>query len=140
GDEGLDPDVNLVVKLEPEVRPKAPYATLDLPFPSMVTSMLRAEFSSDKFTIDDELVNPRPTQIISTLQVFTYEIEDLDALSLRADDGDGHYWEPSPVASPAGNFVNLHVFSAEDHYHKPSHAKEDLNLCLELLPGVETRL
>ena len=40
-----------------------------------------------------------------------------------------HYWEPAFT----GNYVNLHIFSSEDYYHKPSNADEDINQCVALL-------
>jgi hypothetical protein len=136
GHQKLNTHVNLTVKLDPDGRRETPFAIVDLPLPAEVTSMLVTELPSDAFSIRAELVNSGDIQRIATLHVFTYEIEYPNALYLKADDGDGHYWEPSPV----GPFVNLHIFSAEDHYHKPSNAKEDMNLCLALLPGVQTRL
>ena len=55
---------------------------------------------------------------------------------LKADDGDGHYWEPVLT----DGHINLHIFSAEDHFHKPSNAEEDFNKCVDLLGGLNLRL
>lgn len=104
------------------------------------------------------------SQPMATLQVFTYSFEDDAALMLKANPagdpklkanvtGDlrkwqnrnknlkGHYWEPVFT----GNYINLHIFSTEDHDEAPSegkglsHAYEDFNTCAELF-GYKLRL
>ena len=90
-----------------------------------------------KLAVDDA------TQHVATLQVLTYDIDDPNDLALQAFNvdlrgeqrrkpTDGHYWEP--VFN--GNYVNLHIFSSEDQYHKPSNSGEDLNRCIRQL-GVD---
>jgi hypothetical protein len=128
---------NLMVKPQRPGSPQAfPYATLDFPLPRKITSLLVAELPRTSFTYRDELVVNDNSQHIATLQVFTYEIEDQNDLMLKAQDGDGHYWEPVLT----DGHVNLHIFSAEDHYHKPSNAEEDFNKCADLIGGLNLRL
>jgi len=128
---------NLIVKAQGQGDPEAvPYATLRFPLPEKITSLRVGEIARKDFTGREDLVGNRDPQPIATLQVFTYDILDQNALSLKAEDGDGHYWEPAFT----GDFINLHIFSAEDHFHKPSNADEDFNKCAELLGGVKLRL
>jgi hypothetical protein len=128
---------NLMVKPQRAGNPQAfPYATLVFPLPQKITSLLVAELPRNSFTHTQELVVNSDSQHIATLQVFTYGIEDQNKLMLKAQDGDGHYWEPVLT----GDYVNLHIFSAEDHYHKPSNAEEDFNKCADLIGGLNLRM
>jgi hypothetical protein len=139
GTENFKPEQNRNVMVKPQGQSdpeKAPYATLKFPLPNKITSLRVAEIPRRDFTFPEELVVDSDPQHIATLQVFTYDIEDQNTLSLKAQDGDGHYWEPVFT----GNYINLHIFSAEDHYHKPSNAKEDFNECAKLVGGVKLRL
>jgi hypothetical protein len=129
--------LNLMVKTKPQIQPEIfPHATLRLPLPETITSLRVAELPRGAFSHPEELVLDDDPQHITTLQVFTYDIKDEDTLSLKARDGEGHYWEPVFV----DNYVNLHVFAAEDHFHKPSNALEDFNVCAGLLGGVKLKL
>jgi hypothetical protein len=128
---------NLMV--QPRVTGQAqgfPFATLVFPLPQKITSLAVADIPRTSFTHPNELVADGDTQHLATLQVFTYEIKDQNALMLKADDGDGHYWEP--VLSDG--HVNLHIFSAEEHFYKPSNAEEDFNKSADLLGGLNLRL
>lgn len=128
---------NLMLKKPPvENQPDAfPYATLRFPLPGKIASLQVATIRRDAFTNQGDLLAPGD-QHIATVQVFTYDIADPNALSLQARDGDGHYWEPVFT----GDHINLHIFCAEDAYHKPSNAQEDFNQCAGLLGGVKLRL
>ena len=137
GDAKLDPAHNLMVKPDQRGTPKTfPYATLKFPLPQQITSLLVADVGRNDFTDNQELVVNGDPQHIATLQIFTYEIKDLNQLMLTAEDGDGHYWEPVLTEG----HVNLHIFAAEDHYHKPSNAQEDFNQCADLIGGLKLRL
>jgi len=142
--EGVDPgkgqfapDRNLLVKPQKTGKPQSlPYATLVFPQPERITSLLRAGIPRSSFASPQDLVVNDDNQHISTVQVFTYDYPDENAVMLKADDGDGHYWQPAVV----DGHINLHIFAAEDHYHKPSNAEEDFNLCAELIGGLDLRL
>jgi len=128
---------NVMLKPQPQEKPAvAPYATLKFPLPKQITSLQVAEIPRAAFTHPEYLLVDTDPQHIATVQVFTYDILDENALSLKAQDGDGHYWEPVFT----GDYINLHIFAAEDHYHKPSNAQEDFNQCVSLLGGVKLRL
>jgi hypothetical protein len=110
-----------------------PYATLRFPYPKQITSLREVDTRREFFTHNEDLVeNP---QHMATLQVLTYDIDDENRLALKADIGDGHYWEPAFI----GDHINLHIFSSEEHYYKPSNAQEDFNQCVALL-GAKLRL
>jgi hypothetical protein len=116
-----------------------PYATLRFPYPNKITSLRVVDTRREYFTHDEDLVeNP---QHMATLQVLTYDIDDENGLALKADNGDGHYWEPSFTRDYINrrDYINLHVFSSEEHYYKPSNAREDFNQCVALL-GAKLRL
>lgn len=128
---------NLMVQPRVTGQPQEfPYATLVFPLPQKITSLAVADIPRASFTHPNELVVDGDTQHLATLQVFTYEIKDQNAVMLKADDGDGHYWEPVLT----DGHINLHIFSAEDHFHKPSNAEEDFNKCVDLLGGLNLRL
>jgi hypothetical protein len=137
GEARFDPNLNLMVKPQKPDKPQSlPYATLVFPQPQTITSLLRADIQRGSFDPPDELVVKTDEQHISTVQVFTYDYLDENAVMLKADDGDGHYWQPVVV----DGHINLHIFAAEDHYHKPSNAEEDFNRCAELIGGLDLRL
>jgi len=128
---------NLMLK-KPQLKDQPavyPYATLKFPLPQKIASLQVAAIPRDAFTNQDDLLVDGD-QHIAIVQVFTYDIADQNELSLKARDGDGHYWEPVFT----GDYVNLHIFAAEDHYHKPTNAQEDFNQCVSLLGGVNLRL
>jgi hypothetical protein len=135
GGDKFDPSLNLMVKPQQPSEPQShPYATLVFPLPEKITSLLRADLARSSFSSPQELAVDGD-QHISTVQVFTYDFPDENAVMLKADDGDGHYWQPVLVE----DHINLHIFAAEDHYHKPSNAEEDFNQCAELI-GLSLRL
>jgi len=72
---------------------------------------------------------------MALMQIFTYDIVDDSLLFIEADSGEGHFWEPAYT----GDCVNLHIHSAEEHYHKLPDAEEDFNRCMALF-GVGLRL
>jgi hypothetical protein len=136
GCDKFDPNQNLIVNPQQPGNPQSfPYATLVFPLPQKITSLLRADIPRSAFTFPQELA-ASGDQHISTVQVFTYDFPDENAVMLRADDGDGHYWQPVLV----DDHINLHIFAAEDHYHKPPNAEEDFNWCAELIGGLNLRL
>ncbi len=131
------PERNLMIKRQRRDPPEViPFATLNFPLPSQIASLQVAAMPRTAFTCPEELLVASDTQHIATVQVFTYDIADENALSLQARDGEGHYWEPVFT----GNYINLHIFCAEDHYHKTTNAEEDFNQCVGLLGGVNLRL
>lgn len=137
GEAEFDVQQNLLVKPKQAAKPQAsPYATLIFPLPDRISSLLVADIPRSSFNDSQELVGNSDPQPIATLQILTYDFDDENVLMLKAKGGDGHYWEP--VLS--GGYVNLHIFSAEDHYHKPSNALEDFNQCADLIGGLNLRL
>ena len=137
GNARFDAQRNLIVKPHQPGTPQAyPYATLIFPLPQTITSLMVADIERDSFTHPQDLVVDKKHQHLATVHVFTYEIEDENKLMLKAEDGEGHYWEPVLC----GDYVNLHILSAEDHYHKPSNALEDFNQCADLIGGLDLRL
>ena len=137
GTDRFRPERNLILKKpqQPDQPAAFPYATLRFPLPQQITSLQVAAIGRDAFTNQDDLLVDGD-QHIATVQVFTYEVEDQNALFLKARDGEGHFWEPVLT----GDHINLHIFCAEDHYHKPSNAQEDFNQCADLVGGVKLRL
>lgn len=147
--EGVEPDTvrfdeaaeakspkNLMLYEPREDRPRVlPHATIRLPLPKDITSLRVAKIPRDKFTDPDDLVLPGD-QYIATLQIFTYEVTDPNKVRLEATTGGGHFWEPAPL----DGYINLHVFAAEDHFHKFSNAQEDFNECVRLLGKVKLKL
>lgn len=167
----LTPERNVLVKKADPARAERehpPFATLIFPLPKKSTSLRLARVPFQNFGARPENGhNPTPKEdaearenialprdgnydeahenlLISTLQVFTYDIDNLDRLTLNGfivdkEDkrrvGEGHYWEPVLT----GNYVNLHIFSSEDHYHTLSNSDEDLNRCFDQL-GVNLQL
>jgi hypothetical protein len=138
GSEQFRPDQTLMVTARHPGRPSArPYATLDFPLPETITATYVADIPLSAIDGADDLLVDKDPQRISTLEVFTYTIENEDAVMLKATDGKaGHYWQPAVV----DDHINLHIFAAEDHYHPVSNADEDFNKCTELLGGVRVRL
>ena len=88
-----------------------------------------AEVPRSAFEHREDLVGRNELEHVSTLQVFSYEFADENKLFLKASRGDGHYWEPVFT----GNSINLHIFSAEDHFARLSNSEQDFNRCVELL-------
>jgi hypothetical protein len=130
------PADNLVLKFEGLPPKPVPYATIKFPLPSKITSLRIVKVDSSYFTHREDLAHPgAEQQHMATLQVFTYGIDKENELRLGGEKGGGHYWEPAFTE----NYVNLHIFASEDHFYKPSNAREDIEECLQLL-GVETRL
>jgi hypothetical protein len=144
GESHFDHEKNLLVKFRGKPPAKPPrharrYATLIFPKPRMITSLRVAEIPTQDFfpKQSKNLVVPGPNQHMATLQVFTYDIDKENELALkavkvslpRATKLEDHYWEPAFT----GNYVNLHIFSSEDYYHKASNAGYDLNQCIALL-------
>jgi hypothetical protein len=147
----FDPNQNLMLK---DCNPSAEglFATLIFPLPKNIVSLRVADVPRKAFidpnnigvaSANDKarlkLGRDDPTQHVATLQVLNYDIDDANRLALkgfrvdpkheRRELPEGHYWEP--VFN--GNCVNLHIFSSEDHYHKPSNSGEDLNKCIRQL-------
>lgn len=138
GNAKFDGQQNLIVKPKQPGQPLAPpYATLNFPLPGQISSLLVAEIPRSSFNDSYELVGSSDPQPIATLQILTYDFEDENALMLKAqDEGGGHYWEPVL----AGGYINLHIFAAEDSYHKPSNSLVDFNECADLIGGLDLRL
>jgi len=129
GDGTFDPQRNLIVKFQKRPDRPQPLATLKFPRPKQIASLRVAEIPRTSFRHPEELASTSDTQHLPTLHVFTYDIENENKLFLKTANGGGHYWEP--VFN--GNYVNLHIFSAEDHFEGPSNAVEDFKKCAELL-------
>ena len=119
----------MVVKYEQLPARPVPYAEVQFPIPRLITSLRLAEVPRKLFSRPEAILGNDDPQHVSTLEIFTYDIEDECSLCLRALDGDGHYWEPAFN----GNYVNLHFFASEDHFHKLPNSREDFNQCMELL-------
>lgn len=131
-------DKNILVKFRRLSDKKRPYATLKFPYPKQIRSLRVAEVPIKSFDNPKYLIGPKKTMHMATLQVLTYDIDDENKLALKEEknpDEKGHFWEPAFT----GNYINLHIFSSEDYYHKLSNAEEDFNQCVALL-GVKLKL
>jgi hypothetical protein len=127
---------NLLLYEPREDRPRVlPHATIRLPLPKAITSLRVAKIPRDKFNVADDLVLAGD-QHIATLQIFTYDVTNPNDVCLEATTGEGHFWEPAPL----DGYINLHVFAAEDHFHKFSNAQEDFNECVRLLGNEKLEL
>jgi len=136
GHNRFSPDKNLLVKFNGQLPEKPlPYATLELPRPKKITTLRTVVADRKYFSHPELLAVDSPEQHLSSLQVFTYDISDEKRLQLKAERGDGHYWEPAFI----GDHINLHIFASEDYYHRPSNAQEDINECIALL-GADLKL
>jgi hypothetical protein len=127
----FDMSKNLILKPLPDKKNPA-HATLNLGKPRKITSLRVAPIKKTDFdppAARAELLSTSDTLHIATLQIFSYDIADESGLRLQAAKGRGHYWEP--VFS--GDFVNLHIFSEEDHYDQPSFGDKDLLSALNVL-------
>ena len=138
------PAQNLIVKYDSLPNDVGVYATIKLPFPRQITALRVGSIPTSTFEPAEnrkKLKVQGASQPISTLQVFTYEIDKENSLQLGGVRGNGHYWEPVFVHDDETkrDYVNLHVFSAEDHFHKFSSPQEDINQCLDLL-GVDLQV
>jgi hypothetical protein len=115
------------------------YAKLHLPRPDKISSLriLKVPFDGfDKTQAAALRFDPKKDVNLATLQVFTYRFKSDNNLTLTTPgEGSGHYWEPAFI----GDYINLHIFSTEDHYDTPSNAARDFRDCARLL-GVELEL
>jgi hypothetical protein len=135
----FDPAVNLFVKSQDRPENPAPHIRLNFPIPKQIYSMRVADVPRTSFTHQQRLAIDAPMQHVATLQIFSYDFDDENDLLLKARHGYGHYWE----AAFTGDYINLHIFSAEDHYARTSNSEEDFNMCAELLGSpvrLDTRL
>jgi len=134
GDGAFDPALNLMVKVRKRPDKPHPRATMRFPLPKQIKSLRVADVPRSSILHPEELAVDSDTQHMATVQVFTYEFDDENNLFLKADRGDGHYWEPVVTKNDDGlHHVNLHIFSAEDHFEGPSNAIADFKKCAELL-------
>jgi len=121
------------------------FATLRFPKPEDIKSLRVGEIPAAEFVRRADLVPPDAEEYyIATLQVFTYIVEDENRVALLGVNGNpGHYWEPVVQRRPRrgggdGRFINLHIFSSEDHPEEPNQ-KSDLEQLVALL-GADVRL
>jgi hypothetical protein len=132
----FDMSNNLIIKPLPDQKGPA-YATLNLGLPRKITSLRVAPVKKVDFDPPEarnELLSKSDVLNVATLQIFTYDIHDERELRLQSTTQEkgrekGHYWEP--VFS--GDFVNLHIFSEEDHHDRPSYGADDLLSALKIL-------
>jgi hypothetical protein len=133
------PEKNLILK-PPRRTPDEDqiHAKLIFPWPKTITSLRVAPVERKFFEHADDLVGESDQQHVAAVQVFTYDFEDDTKLKLanaKLKPSGGHYWEPVFT----GDTINLHVFSAEDHYEQPSLAIQDFGKSAELF-GYEVKL
>lgn len=128
GTDWFDPALNVFVNSHLPARVSA-HTTLIFPIPKKIHSLRVAEVPRSAFEHREDLVGRNELEHVSTLQVFSYEFADENKLFLKASRGDGHYWEPVFT----GNSINLHIFSAEDHFARLSNSEQDFNRCAKLL-------
>jgi hypothetical protein len=118
------------------VRKPALYATIILPIPRKITSLRLAKIPIGNIKDSQLLQAQNDPEHMANLQIFTYDFKDDNALRLQAvDGGRDHFWEPAFIR----DYINLHIFSSEDHYCKLSNAQDDFNRCVDLL-GVSLQL
>lgn len=146
---------NLIVKYKDRRDRPKPYATVIFPRPKEITSLRVAEIPTRSFTDSSDLEGRgKKQQHIATLQIFTYDIKNQNELALVfpaekhpnrrfPSAPEGHYWEPvfqTRLKNHGGTglFINLHIFSTEDHDDEPYQA-DDFNKCVELV-GAKVRL
>jgi hypothetical protein len=136
GTAGLDAARNLIYEHVCRLHPRNPhteYAKFIFPRPKSIASLRLAKV--------DLKTHPksRPPRLKghlgAALQVFTYEVENDQALCLQkmTDDdnseGSGHFWEPIFT----GNYASLQIFSAEDHPDDPAHTRRVFHRVAALL-------
>jgi hypothetical protein len=133
----LNPDENVIVnfKFESDKQRPEPFTRFVLPRPASIKSLRISLVPAKFFEGKGTLVKHQDPQPVALMQVLTYDILDDSLLSINAKDGEGHYWEPAFT----DDHVNLHIHSAEEHYHKIPNAEEDFNRCMQLF-GVDLRL
>jgi hypothetical protein len=134
----FQPGETLMVRPQQRSEPSArPYAILSFPLPETITSTFVADIPASAIDGRDDLLTGADPQPIATLEIFTYTIKNEDDVMLKATDGNGgHSWQPDVV----DDFINLHIFAAEDHFEPVSNSDEDFNRCAELLGGVRVRV
>jgi hypothetical protein len=108
---------------------KCAHIRISFPIPRKIYSLRVADVPLSAFDHREDLEGNSDPQHVPTLQVFSYYFKDQNQLFLKANREDGHLWEP--VLSKG--FVNLHIFSAEDHFARLSNSEQDFNKCVELL-------
>jgi len=128
-------DKNVLVWYHRRPDDAAVYGKFEFPYPKYIRSLRGAEVPLKYFSHREDLVEPEKPQHIATLQVLTYDINDENELALKAETGEDHHWQPAFT----GDHINLHIHASEDHYYKPSNAREDFNACVRLL-GVNLEL
>jgi hypothetical protein len=141
GNDWFNKDQNLFVRDKKANRRPRPFATLILPKPQRITSLRVGTVKRDEFAdLTDLVPNDAQEYHIATLQVFTYVIDNQNQLVLKGvqpDRPNEHYWEPIVQVRPrskggTGRFVNLHIFSTEDHHEEPNQ-KADFEACVGLI-------
>jgi hypothetical protein len=126
----FDRDKNLFVKFNGKQPDSSTlYASFVFPLAKSIKSLRVLEVDTQFFSRADDLCVKGDNQHMTGLQVLSYDIADENKLGLRAEKGEDHHWQPAF----AGGYLNLHIISSEDHYHKPSNAHLDLAKCVELL-------
>ena len=135
GEGEFDPARNVILEPPPTVPTlEDVHAQLIFPWPKKITSLRLATIPLVDFDPPDEVEGNLDPQHLASVQIFAYDFRD-DTL-LKLTNGKllptrGHYWEPAFVQDN-NPYINLHIFSAEDHYEQPSLAYEDFNTCVEL--------
>ena len=126
----FDRDKNLLVKFSGKPPNSSTfYASIIFPQAKSIQSLRVLEVDTQFFSRADDLCVKGDKQHITSLQVLSYDIADENKLALKAEKGEDHHWQPAF----AGGYLNLHITSSEDHYHKPSNAHLDFTKCVELL-------
>jgi hypothetical protein len=139
GTADFDTERNLIVKSNNRPQDPTPRITLRFPIPKQIYSLRIADVPRGSFLNPQALRGDAAVEHVATLQVFVYDFEDENQLFLKANRGEGHYWEPAFTRDS----INLHIFSSEDHYGRLSNSEEDFNECAELLGSpvrLDTRL
>jgi hypothetical protein len=129
----FDPEKNLILGKGRLVANPPVHARLHLPIPAEIYSLKPVEMNPRE---DFEGASrPAGTKLnLATVQVLSYEIENLQALRLFP-----HLWEPPADADL--EVTNLHIYSEEDHSKAPQgHAKFALDRAAALFAGVDLRL
>jgi hypothetical protein len=124
GIHGLDASRNLIFENGCRRRPRNPireYARFIFPRPKNIYSLRLAKV---ELKTDAKIKAPRlKGNVGASLQIFTYEVDNDQALCLQRisddekNDCSGHFWEPVFI----GEYASLQMFSAEDHPDDPDH-------------------
>lgn len=109
----------LVHSCKPVANPNALYARIIMPRAKKVFNLGQLHLSQDELLVHPSI--QLSSYVLSTLQVYLYEIPDGDPRSVKLG---CHWFRKSAQRFGDGNdYMSLHIFSAPDHPEIPSHTQ-----------------